>query len=214
MLKADLHVHSIYSCDSINKPEDIIRQCMETGINCIAVADHGTAEGALILQKTAPFKVIAAEEVMTQYGEVMGMFLKESIPNKIPFTEAVSRIRKQDGLVCIPHPFDKPNRHGLGRKMLERFIDDIDIIEVFNARSPLPWYSKKSLAFAEKYQKAKSAGSDAHTIMEIGSTYIEMPEFAGKQDFLSALDKGTIHGKTTNPFVMLGSSWARIRKVI
>jgi predicted metal-dependent phosphoesterase TrpH len=214
MLKADLHVHSNHSYDCRNKPEDIIKRCLDTGINCIAVADHGTAEGALIIQKLAPFRVIAAEEIMTQYGEVMGMFLKESIPNKIPFAEAVSRIREQDGLVCIPHPFDKPNRHGLGRKKLEQFIGDIDIIEVFNARSPLTWFSKTSNTFADRYGKTKSAGSDAHTIREIGSTYIEMPEFSDKQDFLSALKKGTIHGRITNPFVLLGGPWASIRKVI
>jgi predicted metal-dependent phosphoesterase TrpH len=214
MLKADLHVHSNYSYDCLNKPKDIIGRCLDTGINCIAIADHGTAEGALILQKSAPFKVIAAEEVMTQYGEVMGMFLKETIPNKIPFAEAVSRIREQDGLVCIPHPFDKPNRHGLGGKMLEKYIEDIDIIEVFNARSPLPWFSQTSLAFADKHRKAKSAGSDAHTIIEIGSTYVEMPEFKDKKDFLNALNKGEIHGRMTNPFILLGSSWARIRKSV
>ena len=214
MLKADLHVHSNYSYDCRNKPEDIIRRCLDMGINCIAVADHGTADGALKIQKLSPFKVIVAEEVMTQYGEVMGMFLKDSVPNKIPFAEAVLRIREQDGLVCVPHPFDKPNRHGFGRKNLERFIDDIDIIEVFNARSPLPWFSSTSLAFSDKYGKAKSAGSDAHTIREIGSTYIDMPEFKDKSDFLNALNKGKIHGRATNPFVLLGGPWASIRKVI
>ncbi len=214
MLKADLHVHTSYSYDCLNKPEDIIKRCLETGINCIAVADHGTAEGALLIQKIAPFPVIAAEEILTPCGEVMGLFLKETIPNKIPFAEAVCRIREQDGLVCIPHPFDKPNRHGLGRKILERFIDDIDIIEVFNARSPLPWFSKTSLAFADKHHKAKSAGSDAHTIREIGSTNIEMPEFSDKQDFLSALKRGTIHGRITNPFVLLGGPLASIRKAV
>ena len=214
MLKADLHVHSNYSYDCLNRPEDIIRRCLDTGINCIAVADHGTAEGALKIQQMAPFQVIIAEEIMTPHGEVMGMFLKESVPNKIPFAEAISRIREQDGLVCVPHPFDKPNRHGLGRKNLEQFIDDIDIIEVFNARSPLPWFSKTSLAAADKYKKAKSAGSDAHTVNEIGSTYIEMPEFCNKNDFLTALARGKIHGRITNPFVLLGSSWARIRKVM
>ena len=200
MLKADLHIHSNHSYDCRNKPGDIIKRCLETGIDCIAIADHGTAEGALKIQKLAPFCVIVAEEILTPYGEVMGMFLTKTIPSKIPFAEAVMRIREQGGLVCVPHPFDKPNRHGLGRKKLERFLDDIDIIEVFNARSPFPWFSKTSLAFAGKYGKAKSAGSDAHTIREIGSTYIEMPEFTGSGDFLSALKKGTIHGKNYQSF--------------
>jgi hypothetical protein len=41
-----------------------------------------------------------------------------------------------------------------------------------------------------------------------------MPEFSGKKDFLSALDHWIVHGKITNPLVLLGSSWARIRKII
>ena len=213
MLKADLHVHSNYSYDCLNRPEDIIRRCLDTGINCIAVADHGTAEGALKIQQMAPFQVIIAEEIMTPHGEVMGMFLKESVPNKIRCRSHITYPRTGRTGLCSP-PFDKPNRHGLGRKKLEQFIDDIDIIEVFNARSPLPWFSKTSLAAADKYKKAKSAGSDAHTINEIGSTYIEMPEFCDKNDFLTALARGKIHGRITNPFVLLGSSWARIRKVM
>jgi len=210
MLKADLHVHSSYSFDCLSRPEAIVRQCRETGINCIAVADHGTAAGALQIQRLAPFPVIAAEEIMTEYGEVMGMFLKETIPGKIPLAEAISRIRRQDGLVCIPHPFDRPNRSGLGGKVLARIIDDIDIIEVFNARSILPYFSAKSLAFAEKHGKAKSAGSDAHTLKEIGATYVEMPEFNGKDDFLKALREGKISGRTINPLFFFGSLRARV----
>lgn len=212
MIKADLHIHTSYSFDCVSKLQDIIARCLKTGINCIAVADHGTVEGALKMQKIAPFKVIAAEEIMTRDGEVMGMFLKKTIPNKISLNEAISRIREQNGLVCIPHPFDRPNRHGLGRKMLEQIKDEIDIVEIFNARSPLPRFSSSARAFAAKYDKCASAGSDAHTLREIGATYIEMPEFEGKPDFLEKLREGEIRGRMTNLFVMSGGIIARIRK--
>jgi predicted metal-dependent phosphoesterase TrpH len=212
MLKADFHIHSNYSFDSRNTPEAIIERCRETGINCIAIADHGTADGALKIQSLAPFPVIVAEEVLTPHGEVMGMFLKETIPTNIPFPEAIARIRKQGGLVCIPHPFDIITRSGLDNKVLAEYVKDIDIIEVFNARSQIPGRSAKSLAFAKQHHKAMSAGSDAHTIMEIGSTYIEMPEFKGKDDFLNALNQGNIHRQASSPFVHLGSIWARLKR--
>ena len=77
MLKADLHIHTRYSMDCQTPLEKIIERCQELGINCIAIADHGTAEGGLELQKIAPFKVIVAEEILTTHGEIMGMFLKE-----------------------------------------------------------------------------------------------------------------------------------------
>lgn len=213
-VKADLHIHTNYSYDCMSNLEAIVKRCQLAGINCIAVADHGTAEGALKMQSLASFPVIVAEEIMTQYGEVMGMFLKKSIPTRIPLAEAISRIHEQDGLVCIPHPFDKPNRSGLTGRVMEQIIDDIDIIEVLNSRSPLPWFSAQALAFAQDHHKAQSAGSDAHTVREVGLTYVEMPEFNGKTDFLEALHKGVIHGRMTNPFrLLLGGGVARIRKL-
>jgi predicted metal-dependent phosphoesterase TrpH len=214
MLKADLHIHSIYSKDSLSRPEAIIKRCLKTGINCIAIADHGTAEGAFKIQKMAPFKVIAAEEIKTDRGEIIGLFLKETIPDHIPAEEAIKQIRNQDGLVCVPHPFDRPNRSGLGGKALEEFADNIDIIEGFNSRSPLSRFSRSALKFAAKYNKPVSAGSDAHVIAEIGYTYIEMPEFNGKADFLEKLRKGKIHGHKTNLFIYPGTQIARIKKMI
>jgi predicted metal-dependent phosphoesterase TrpH len=212
MLKADFHIHSEYSFDSTNKLEAIIERCVKTGINCVAIADHGTAEGGLKLQKIAPFRVIAAEEVLTPAGEIMGMFLKETVPTRIPVDEAIKRIHDQGGLVCIPHPFDVIVRTGLGGKVMESVIDDIDIIEVFNARTPLPCLSTRAMAFARKYDKVRSAGSDSHTIDEIGRTYIEFPEFNGADDFLAALRQGNIHRKMASPFVHFASTKAKKNK--
>ena len=212
MLKADLHIHSNYSFDSANTLEQIIERCRKAGINCIAIADHGTAEGALKMQKIAPFPVVVAEEILTPSGEIMGMFLKETIPTNIPLAEAISRIKEQGGLVNVPHPFDTFTRVGLGGKTMEKIIGDIDIIEVLNARSPITTRSSQSFTFAEKYGKAGTAGSDAHTLMEIGNAYIEMPEFNGKDEFLTSLRQGKVNGKKASPFVHFGSLWARIKK--
>ncbi len=213
MLKADLHIHSNYSFDSSNTLEQIIERCRQAGINCIAIADHGTAEGALKMQNLAPFPVIVAEEILTPNGEIMGMFLKETVPTNIPLAEAIARVKEQDGLVCIPHPFDTFTRVGLGSKTMLTIIDDIDIIEVLNARSPITTRSSQSFAFAEKYGKVASAGSDAHTLMEIGNAYVEMPEFNSKEEFLSSLREGKIHGRKASPFVHFGSLWARLKKL-
>ena len=191
--------------------EGIINRCLEIGINCIAIADHGTVEGALKMQKLAPFPVIIAEEILTPHGEIMGMFLKEGIPSGLPVEEVITRIRAQDGLVCIPHPFDTLTRNGFDGSMLEAIVGQIDVIEVFNARSPLPQPSVRSQAFAEKHGIPGSAGSDAHTIGEIGNAYVEMPEFNGRDEFLDALKKGTVFGHRTNPLVHFAGAWARLK---
>jgi len=190
----------------------VINRCLKIGINCIAIADHGTAEGALKAQSLAPFTVIVAEEILTPHGEIMGMFLKDTIPSGLSVEQTISRIRAQGGLVCLPHPFDTFGRSGLNGGILEELAAQIDIIEVFNARSPFASASTKALIFAQKHSIPGSAGSDAHTPHEIGNAFVEMPEFNGKDDFLQALAKGKILGHRTTPLVHFASVWARLKK--
>ena len=211
MLKADLHVHTDYSMDCTTPLEKLIDRCYETGINCIAVADHGTAEGAIKLKGMAPFRVIIAEEILTPHGEIMGMFLQESIPSGLSVEQTIAQIRKQGGLVCIPHPFDSFRHSALDSQVIETIVDQIDIIEVFNSRAPLIRSLTKAEIFADKHGIAKSAGSDAHSPSEIGNAYVEMPEFDGKDDFIQALAKGNISGHRTNPLTHFASIWARLR---
>jgi predicted metal-dependent phosphoesterase TrpH len=212
LLKADFHIHTEYSMDCKTPLEAIISRCLEIGINCIAIADHGTTEGALKMQTIAPFTVIVAEEILTPYGEIMGMFLKETIPSGLSVEETIARIKAQDGLINIPHPFDMFRPSALSTKVIEEIADQIDTIEVFNARCPLRRSLTQAQVFAEKYGIIKSAGSDAHTPGEIGNAYIEMPEFNGKDEFLNALEKGKIFGHRTNPLVHLRSTWARLKR--
>ncbi len=212
MLKADLHIHTEYSMDCKTPLDKVINRCLDRGINCIAIADHGTIEGALKMQTIAPFPVIVAEEIMTPHGEIMGMFLKEGIPSGFSVAETISRIKAQGGMVCIPHPFGVLGRRGFNSKMIEEIVEEIDIIEVFNSRTPFLWYLAKAQAFAQKYGIPKSAGSDAHTPNEIGNAYVEMPEFNGRDDFLNALVKANICGHKTNPLVHFGSAWARLKR--
>ncbi|MFH1031691.1 MAG: PHP domain-containing protein [Chloroflexota bacterium] len=212
MLKADFHIHTKYSMDCEMPLETIINRCKETGINCIAIADHGNIDGAMELQKMAPFKVIIAEEILTPYGEIMGMFLKEGIPSNITVEEAISRIKAQDALVCLPHPFDKLRGIRLENHKLDNIANQIDVIEVFNARSPLPQDAAKAQAFARKYNIPETIGSDAHTPNEIGNTYIEILKFDGKDDFLQVLKQGKVHKRISNPLVHLSSTWAKMKK--
>ena len=212
MLKADLHIHTEYSGDCNTPLEKIVGRCLEIGINCIAICDHGTAEGALRMREIAPFPVIVAEEILTPHGEIMGMFLEETIPSGLSVEQVISRIRAQGALVCIPHPFDTFRQSALRSNIIEEIAEQIDIIEVFNSRTLIPQDSAKALAFALKYGIAQSAGSDAHTHYEIGNAYVEMPEFNGKDDFLQALEKGKISGHRTTPLIHFASVWARLKK--
>ena len=212
MLKADLHIHTKYSMDCDTPLEKIIERCLETGVNCIAIADHDSIEGALEMQKIAPFPVIVAGEILTPQGEIMGMFLKERVPIGLPIEEAISCVKAQGGLVCLPHPFDTFRGLRIDGARLEELAEQIDVVEVFNARSHFSSPVIKADAFAEKHGIIKSAGSDAHSPGEIGYAHVEMREFDGKDDFLRALSEGRIVGNRTSPLVHFRSLWARIKK--
>ena len=199
LLKADLHVHTRYSEDSLSPPEKIVQHCLKVGINCLAITDHDEISGAFEVKRLAPFKVIIGEEILTNRGEIIGYFLSEKIPPRLSPEETVAQIKAQGGLACIPHPFDR-FRSGakLRNHTLEKIIPDIDLIEVFNSRTMLLRDSTRALELTRRYDLPATAGSDAHIVREIGSTYMEIPEFNDVEQFRQALRQGKVWGHRTN----------------
>jgi predicted metal-dependent phosphoesterase TrpH len=211
LLRADLHAHTHFSRDGFTTPERFVRRCIERGLTCVAVSDHNTLTGALEVAKLAPFKVILAEEIRSREGEIIGWFLRETVPKGLTPEDTVRAIRAQGGLVCVPHPFDRLRRSPLKLSALLRILHEVDAVEAFNARTMLRADNARSAAFARAHDKAASAGSDAHWHPELGGTYIEMPDFEGPGDFLAALRAGRIHGEVANPLVHLVSTLAKLR---
>ncbi|MEW6033246.1 MAG: PHP domain-containing protein [Chloroflexota bacterium] len=211
MLRADLHIHTAYSMDSATTLEQVVDRCLKVGINCVAVADHGTVAGAIELRKIAPFKVVVAEEVLTDQGEVIGLFLERDVPSGVPAADAIAMIREQGGLVCLPHPCDRLRSSMLrdGRGILN-LLPSVDIIEVFNSRTLVPDANARAHKLAKQHHLLCSAGSDAHTAAEIGNAWVEMPEFENQQGFLRALAQGRIYGRRSNPVHRFASVWARL----
>jgi hypothetical protein len=213
MLKADFHIHTKYSMDCHNELEDIVKRCQKLGLTCIAIADHDAVEGGLELQKIAPFKVIVAEEVQTYNGEVMGMFLKKRIASGIPLQHAIAAIKEQGGLVNIPHPFDPMRGLRLNADEFNKLASQIDLIEVFNARVPTTQTNTKAVNFAKEHNLPGTAGSDSHSILELGSVAVTMNDFNTPAEFLAALRTATIEGKRASPFVHFHSTVAKIKKI-
>jgi predicted metal-dependent phosphoesterase TrpH len=194
--------------------EKIVERCLQLGINCVAVADHDTIAGALKLKEIAPFRVIIAEEISTPAGEIMGLFLGEKIPQGFSLQETISRIRSQGGLVAIPHPFGRVLPWNANALTSAEVLSQVDIIETFNSRTPFSSSIARAETLAKDQGKVASAGSDAHTLGEIGHAYVEMPEFDGPADFLNSLAQGRIFGQKSSYLVHFASTWAKIRKRI
>jgi len=197
-LKMDLHSHSWYSHDSILKPEDMVEACLRKGIDCLAVTDHNEIDGAKAVARIAPFKVIIGEEIRTRDGEISGLFLKERIPPNLSALETILEIRRQKGLVYIPHPFAAGVTMRLRRSVLESVAGMVDIVEGWNSRGLLRSDDLKAQQWALDKGIAFAAGSDSHTRFELGAAYVEIDDFNTPKQMLKNLKRGVLFGRKTN----------------
>ena len=139
----------------------------EEGLGVIAVTDHNVFDGALEaveLARDRELIVIPGEEVKTDRdGEVIGLFLRTEIPRGMPLADTLAAIREQEGVVYVPHPFDR--MHSIpAPATLHRHLPEIDVLEVYNARLLFDAYNDEALRFARKYGLLMGAGSDAHVL--------------------------------------------------
>lgn len=146
-------------------------------------------------------RIIVGEEVTTREGEIIGLFLEEKIPTGLSPEEVVSRIREQGGLVLLPHGFDPLKAHRLSPAARERIADDIDIVEVFNARVSHPRRNTQASQWAAERDLPASSGTDAHIVSALGTSWVETPErdIDGPGALLEALRAGTVSGTWTHP---------------
>jgi hypothetical protein len=184
----DLHLHTDHSYDCATPVEVLIAEARTRGLGAIAITDHNEISGAKeAVAKADGLKVIVAEEVKTaDQGEVIGLFIDEKIARGMTLQETIAEIKRQGGLVYVPHPFDR--MHSVpDYEHLLTVIDDVDAIEVFNPRVAIAEFNEEAVRFAAKYRIPAGAGSDAHVTQGLGSVRIRMRDFDGPHEFLESL---------------------------
>jgi len=197
MIKVDMHVHTSCSPDSLIDVDDLLRTCDRNRVDCVAVTDHDTAECALKLHEQEPSRIIVGEEIHTTAGEIIGLFLKETIQPGLSPVETVEEIKQQGGLVYVPHPFDRMRGSVIQQYAIDEILQEIDIMEVFNSRSVFPWSNKRAANFAEKNGILVGAGSDAHARYEVGNAYMLIEPFRSAEDFLKNLADAEVRANKT-----------------
>ncbi len=201
MLKCVFHIHTEYSNDSYSRIGNIINICKNHGINCIFPTDHNTIKGSVELKKHADFKVIVGSEIKTKQGEIIGLFLEEEIPKGLSIDETIKLIREQGGITVLPHPYGSFRLAAMSEFNLLGVLDDIDIIEVFNARNLFRSQNRRALELAEKYEKTQIIGNDAHFTYEVNGTHFTMKDFDTKEEFLKNLSVANFYTKYATKLV-------------
>jgi predicted metal-dependent phosphoesterase TrpH len=194
-LRLDLHNHTSYSSDGVLAPCDLLRAARARGLDCIAITDHNTVQGALValeLSEADPSlpRVIPGIELGTEAGEVIGLYVTEQIPKGLPLREAVQRIRDLGGLVYLPHPFDVFRRGAVSRR--ERGLAAVlsDLVEAVNGRALGPWAGAKSARLADEHGKARAGGSDAHREAEVGRAWVTVDELPTRDTLVRLVATG------------------------
>jgi predicted metal-dependent phosphoesterase TrpH len=208
----ELHCHSDASGDSLMQPARMIEICRRRGIGRLAVTDHNTLQGALRVKALAPNLVIAGEEIMTTQGELLAYFVKEEIPKGLTPAETIGRLRAQDAVISVAHPFDRL-RHGAWTEAdLAEVAPLVDAIEVFNARCIFAEDNARALAFARAHGKPGTVGSDAHTYWELGRAALRADGAGDREALLRAFAEGEPLTRLSPLIIHFTSTWAKYWK--
>ncbi len=188
LIDVDLHMHTDHSHDCATPVEVLLSEARTRGLGAIAITDHNEISGAHEARaKANGIKVIVGEEVKTaEQGEVIGLFIEEKIQRGMTLQETIAEIKRQGGLVYVPHPFDRMHSVPDYEHLLD-VVDDVDAIEVFNPRIAITEFNEEAVRFAAKYRIPAGAGSDAHVPQGLGSVRIRMRDFDGPEEFLQSL---------------------------
>lgn len=177
--KTDTHMHTTYS-DGLMSPEETVEIiAQQTDLRVIAITDHDTAEGAFIAQAHAwrqrlPLEVIIGQEFSTEEGDVVGLFLKSTLPKFKTAAKAIDAIHAQGGLAVAVHPFSRwstlNNMCGLKMKIFELPLDAVEVRNGFPANflsNPFTeWlHRRKGRPLAEL------GGSDSHAPFTTGQAF-------------------------------------------
>jgi hypothetical protein len=201
-IHCDLHMHTDHSPDCATPVDVLLETAKERGLGAIAITDHNEISGALeareLAERIGGIKVIVAEEVKTAHqGEVIGLFIEEKIERGMSLEETIAEIRRQGGLVYVPHPFDRLHSVPDYEHLLD-VVEQIDILEVFNPRIAIDAFNEEAVRFARKYNIVPGAGSDSHVAQGLGSVRIRLRDFEGPAEFLEAMRDADIVRKHKN----------------
>lgn len=198
LIKAEFHCHSVYSHDSSNRIPQLLAAARDKGIARLAITDHNTIQGALLAKNLDPELVVVGEEILTEKGELLAYYVVEEIPGGLSPQVTIERLKSQGAFIAIPHVFDR-RRHGWQMEDLLEILPFVDALEVFNARCLAGRINQQAREFAEARNLPMTAGSDAHSLVELGLALVRLPAFNSPEELRLSLKSAIIEGRLLSP---------------
>ncbi len=214
LVKAEFHCHTGYSRDSLVSLEKLQLTCRKKRIQQLVVTDHNTIEGATVAHQLDPSLFIVGEEIMTNQGELLGVFVNERIQSGLSAHEAIDLLRAQGAFIIVAHPFDNLRSGHWEIDDLLDVLPGIDAIEAFNARCIYQQANALAKEFCRAHHLLATVGSDSHSLGEVGRASLTMPYFTNASELKEALSVAQANVRMSGPWVHMYSSYARWRKQI
>ncbi len=211
-LRVEFHCHTIYSTDSLTKPQALVAAARRAGLDRVIVTDHNSIEGAMAAKRLAPELVIVGEEIMTTQGEILAAFVTEKVPARLEPAEVIRRLRDQGAFISVSHPFDVFRGGHWELPQLLEIVPLVDAIEVFNSRCMDMRPNLLAQKFASQHSLAGTVGSDAHTAMELGRANLCLENFSDSDGLRRVIHSGLQTVRLSSPFIHLSSRYATVMK--
>jgi predicted metal-dependent phosphoesterase TrpH len=213
-IRVELHAHTHHSEDSLMLPEKMLAICAQRGIDKLAITDHNRISGALMAAAIDPSRVIIGEEVKTTKGELLAFFVREAVPAGLGPREAIGQLREQGAFISVSHPLDSVRSGAWKKDDLLEVLPLVDALEVFNARGLLRPADRWVEHLALEHGLLRTAGSDAHSYRELGTSGMRLPDFSDPESFRVALGSAQVIRRRSPYFVHLLSRYASLRKAL
>jgi len=195
LIHADLHVHTVYSSDSLIQPKTLVDQLVaHSFIKVAAVTDHDSVRGCkptVELASAYPdILIIPGVEISTQDGDMLILGTEELPPRPWTPEAMVDYAKSIGGVSIVAHPYREYGMGDLARNY------KVDAIEVLNGGSTASM-NNQAKELAKSMGLPGTAGSDAHRLSELFSVNTKIDASLSVEGVLKAIKRGSLSAQVT-----------------
>lgn len=195
MGKADLHIHTSYSYDSLCSVPAVLEWAANIAeLDVIAITDHDAFGGSLEAAQLAPkfgIEVIPGCEIATRDGHLLALYIEHPVPPGLPLLETLLRVGEQGGLCVAAHP-RAFLAHGVTAEIVRDVLRNADArqvlvgIETWNTGVLYQGSNRYAQRIQAEVGLAPVGSSDSHVVWTVGFGYTEFNGYTA-QDLRSSL---------------------------
>lgn len=217
-MRTEFHVHTKASRDSLMGRRSLLAMCRARKVGCVAITDHNEVHGAVSFKpylEAHGVSVIVGEEIFTSEGEIIGLFLSERVEPGMTPEQTIAEIRRQGGIVYVPHPHDEKRRKTvLSEDAQRRLASEFDCMETHNGRNVSAAYSERQADIASELGVPAVVGGDSHCFFEVGRNVCVTDEPFMRDGFSRVLSTARFETSSCHPLAHAVTRLVRLAKMI